>query len=62
MHIEKISTVAPVLAAVVIAACVGVSLASYTPNVYAVTAKRGCRTEKSEWRYGAGDDTDAQVF
>lgn len=62
MHFKKLSTFAPVLAAVVIAACVGVSLASYTPNVYAVTPK-----EAAELKAQSGDTEpettpDAQVF
>lgn len=62
MHIKKISTVAPVLAAVVIAACAGVSLASYTPNVYAVTPKEAAELKNQSGDTEPETTPDAQVF
>lgn len=62
MHIKKISTFAPVLAAVVIAACAGVSLASYTPNVYAVTPKEAAELENQSGNSEPEATPAGQVF
>ena len=62
MHFKKLSTFAPVLAAVVIAACVGVSLASYTPNVYAVTPKEAAELKDQSGDTEPETTPDAQVF